>query len=85
MGNARVLLPPRPYNWRATVGRIVGIVVVAGAMGVFMRVIPTPFTSPRPPPRRRCDDRTTINGEWEKSSDGRTWSHDFALTYRRIG
>ena len=31
------------------------------------------------------DDRTTINGEWEKSFDGVTWSHDFALTYRRIG
>jgi hypothetical protein len=30
---------PRPYNWRATVGLIVGIVVVAGAMGVFMGVI----------------------------------------------
>jgi len=39
---------PRPYNWRATVGLIVGIVVVAGAMGVFMRVIPTPFTQPAP-------------------------------------
>ena len=31
------------------------------------------------------DDRTTINGVWEKSFDGATWSHDFALTYRRIG
>ncbi len=31
------------------------------------------------------DDRTTINGVWEKSLDGATWSHDFALTYRRIG
>ena len=39
---------PRPYNWRATVGLIFGIVVVAGAMGVFMRVIPTPFTQPAP-------------------------------------
>jgi len=39
---------PRPYNWRATVGLIVAIVVVAGAMGVFMRVIPTPFTQPTP-------------------------------------
>jgi hypothetical protein len=39
---------PRPYNWRATAGLILGIVVVAGAMGVFMRVIPTPFTQPTP-------------------------------------
>jgi hypothetical protein len=31
------------------------------------------------------DDRATIDGEWEKSLDGTTWSHDFALTYRRIG
>jgi hypothetical protein len=31
------------------------------------------------------DDRTTINGVWEKSFDGASWSHDFALTYRRIG
>ena len=31
------------------------------------------------------DDRATIDGVWEKSSDGVTWSHDFALTYRRIG
>src|SRR6266542_3544044 len=39
---------PPPYNWRATLWLIIGILVVVGAMGVFMRVIPTPFTQPAP-------------------------------------
>jgi hypothetical protein len=29
------------------------------------------------------DDLTTIIGEWQSSSDGREWSRDFGLTYRR--
>jgi hypothetical protein len=47
-GQSPLAPAPRPYNWRATAGLILGIVVVAGAMGVFMRVIPTPFTQPTP-------------------------------------
>jgi hypothetical protein len=39
---------PPPYNWRATLWLILGVLVVIGAMGVFMRVIPTPFTQPAP-------------------------------------
>jgi hypothetical protein len=31
------------------------------------------------------DDGRTIVGDWEISNDGSTWSHDFALTYRRVG
>jgi hypothetical protein len=31
------------------------------------------------------DDQATIDGAWEKSSNGTTWVHDFGLTYRRIG
>ncbi len=30
------------------------------------------------------DDWNTITGQWEKSSDGSHWEHDFDLTYRRI-
>jgi hypothetical protein len=42
--------PPQPptYNWKATLWLVVGVLVVIGAMGVFMRVIPTPFTQPAP-------------------------------------
>jgi hypothetical protein len=29
------------------------------------------------------DDGNTIQGMWEKSTDGQTWAHDFALTYRK--
>ena len=29
------------------------------------------------------DDRGTITGEWQSSPDGRGWSRDFGLTYRR--
>ncbi len=29
------------------------------------------------------DDQATIDGAWEKSSDGTTWTRDFALAYRR--
>jgi len=39
---------PPPYNWRATLWLLVGMLVVIGAMGVFMRVIPTPWTQPSP-------------------------------------
>src|SRR5439155_3487304 len=39
---------PPPYNWKATLWLVVGMLVVIGAMGVFMRVIPTPFTQPAP-------------------------------------
>jgi hypothetical protein len=30
------------------------------------------------------EDRTVIDGRWEASSDGRTWSTDFTVTYRRM-
>ncbi len=30
------------------------------------------------------DDRTTITGEWQSSRDGREWSRDFGLIYRRL-
>ena len=29
------------------------------------------------------EDRATITAEWQSSSDGRDWSRDFGLTYRR--
>ncbi|KCZ71510.1 hypothetical protein ANME2D_02241 [Candidatus Methanoperedens nitroreducens] len=29
-------------------------------------------------------DRKTISAQWEKSSDGKTWEHDFDLTYTRV-
>jgi hypothetical protein len=28
-------------------------------------------------------DRQTLIGNWEKSSDGSTWEHDFDLTYTK--
>jgi len=30
------------------------------------------------------DDRNSIAGQWEKSSDGREWEHDFNVTYTRL-
>jgi hypothetical protein len=30
------------------------------------------------------DDLRTITGQWQSSPDGREWSRDFALTYRRV-
>ena len=30
-------------------------------------------------------DRKTISGAWEICHDGKTWEHDFDLTYTRIG
>jgi len=30
------------------------------------------------------DDRNSIVGQWEKSSDGREWEHDFNVTYTRL-
>jgi hypothetical protein len=30
------------------------------------------------------DDGNTITGQWEFSSDGTNWSHDFDLTYRKV-
>jgi hypothetical protein len=49
LGGGPGSLPPEPpYNWRPTLWLIVGILVVVFAMGVFMRVIPTPFTQPSP-------------------------------------
>jgi hypothetical protein len=30
------------------------------------------------------DDGDVIRGEWETSSDGSTWKHDFDLVYRRM-
>jgi hypothetical protein len=30
------------------------------------------------------DDRNTITGRWEKAEDGRTFTTDFYLTYRRL-
>ena len=32
-----------------------------------------------------ADDGTTITGSWEISHDGKTWEHDFELTYTKIG
>jgi hypothetical protein len=31
------------------------------------------------------EDDTTIDGRWEMSTDGSSWSHDFDLTYTRVG
>ena len=31
------------------------------------------------------EDRNTITGAWEKSSNGGGWEHDFALIYHRAG
>ena len=31
------------------------------------------------------DDGATIDGAWEKSTDGTSWAFDLGLTYRRIG
>ena len=31
------------------------------------------------------EDRNTISGRWERSDDGKTWTHDFDLNYVRIG
>jgi hypothetical protein len=31
------------------------------------------------------DDGTTISGSWEICHDGRTWEHDFDLTYIKVG
>jgi hypothetical protein len=33
---------------------------------------------------RLSDDQSTIEGEWQRSDDGRAWSRDFGLEYRRI-
>jgi hypothetical protein len=33
---------------------------------------------------RVAPDGRTIEGTWEKSDDGQSWDHDFALTYRKI-
>jgi hypothetical protein len=33
---------------------------------------------------RFTDDRATIDGEWQTSADGQTWSRDFRLTYKRV-
>jgi hypothetical protein len=30
-------------------------------------------------------DGSTIEGVWEKSDDGSTWQHDFALVHRKVG
>jgi hypothetical protein len=30
------------------------------------------------------DDTRMIDGQWERSDDGVTWDHDFALTYRKV-
>jgi hypothetical protein len=30
------------------------------------------------------DDVAAIDGEWQTSSDGRDWSRDFGMTYRRM-
>lgn len=32
---------------------------------------------------RFSDDRSTIDGEWQTSADGREWSRDFGTTYTR--
>jgi hypothetical protein len=29
------------------------------------------------------EDKKLIEGRWEKSTDGKTWAHDFDLTYRK--
>ena len=31
------------------------------------------------------DDRTAIDGRWEASKDGRNWTTDFNVSYRRLG
>ena len=28
-------------------------------------------------------DKKIIKGYWEKSTDGKTWNHDFDLTYKK--
>lgn len=33
---------------------------------------------------RFSDDRSTIDGEWQQSADGKEWSRDFGLTYTRV-
>jgi hypothetical protein len=33
---------------------------------------------------RFSDDLSTIRGEWESSSDGTTWKHDFELIYTKV-
>jgi hypothetical protein len=30
------------------------------------------------------EDGNTIHAHWEKSSDGKTWEHDFNLTYKKV-
>ena len=30
-------------------------------------------------------DRTAIDGAWQQSADGKTWEHDFDLTYTKLG
>ncbi len=30
-------------------------------------------------------DKNRIVGKWEKSSDGKNWSHDFDISYTRVG
>lgn len=30
-------------------------------------------------------DRKTINGYWERCHDGKSWIHDFDLTYTKVG
>ncbi len=34
---------------------------------------------------RFSEDRRTIDGEWQISTDGREWKRDFRLTYTRAG
>jgi len=31
------------------------------------------------------EDANTITGRWESSADGTNWTHDFDLTYTRVG
>lgn len=33
---------------------------------------------------RLSADGSTIEGAWERADDGRTWEHDFDLTYTRV-
>jgi hypothetical protein len=33
---------------------------------------------------RLSRDKKTVRGSWEKSFDGKTWVHDFAVTYRKV-
>jgi len=33
---------------------------------------------------RFSDDKSVINGRWEKSTDGSNWEHDFDLTYTKV-